>query len=88
MLWGMPNRTWGRLYRILEEIERHLGAKVHLKNLCTLKERGRFASSANNARVAGVDSRHADGKYEPPNAPMTIDEATAFIRDLILASLK
>lgn len=52
------------------------------------QRRGRFASSANNARVAGVDSRHADGKYEPPNAPMTIDEATAFIRDLILASLK
>jgi hypothetical protein len=87
-LWGMPNRTWPHLYRILEEIERYVGGKADKTGLCTTKERGRFAASANNAKISGLNSRHADGKYPPPSDPMHIEEATAFIRDLVLDAMR
>lgn len=88
VLWGMPNRTWSRLYRIMEELERHLGVTVNVKGLCTPKERNRFKASANNAAVSGFESRHSGGKYDPPVDPMTIEEATAFVRDLILDCMR
>lgn len=86
-LWGDPLRTWPRLYRVLEEIERYLGQQVDKAGLCSNKQRRRFTRTANAAEVAGKDARHALGKSEPPKHPMDIKEATAFIGRLLRATL-
>jgi len=78
-LWADPDRPWPRLYRILEEIERHIGKPVDKAGLCSAKERERFARTANSAEVAGADSRHALSRYAPPSNPMTLEEATRFV---------
>lgn len=88
LLWADPNRTWPRLYRVLEEVEEHLGSDADKAGLCSFAERKQFMRSANTAAVAGKDSRHADGKYQAPPNPMTIEEATSFIRSVIQSCLK
>ena len=87
-LWSDPNRTWPRLYRILEEIETYVGVRVHKAHMCTAAQRERFTRSANVAEVAGKDARHAAGKFEPPAVPMTVREATSFISSLLQAALR
>jgi hypothetical protein len=86
-LWGDPLRTWPRLYRVLEEIERYLGQQVHKAGLCSDNQRERFTRSANAAEIAGKDARHALGKFVPPKDPMDIKKATAFIGRLLQATL-
>jgi hypothetical protein len=83
-LFAEPELTWPRLYRILEELERHLGSSVNVIGLCTDAQRDRFRRSAQVPEVAGADARHAGGQYQPPPHPMTFGEATAFIRGLLL----
>jgi hypothetical protein len=78
-LWADPVRPWPRLYRILEEIERHIGKNVDTAGLCSAKERERFRRTANTAEVSGADSRHALSKYTPPPDPMSHEEATSFV---------
>jgi hypothetical protein len=87
-LWRDQTRSWPRLYRILEEIEGHLGKTVVSAGLCSRNERERFTRSANTAEVAGADARHATGKVEAPPKPMTLDEATGFVRRIFLEVLK
>jgi hypothetical protein len=87
-LWADPTRTWGRLYRVLEEVEEHLGVDVDKARLCSGRERRRFTQSANNAEVAGKDARHAGGKFEPPANPMTLKEAVGFVGGLLQAVLR
>jgi hypothetical protein len=86
-LWGNGTLTWPRLYRILEEVERgYLGAPVDRTGFCSDAQRGRFTRTANTS-AGGVDSRHAGGRYEPPADPMTVDQAQAFIRSVLLGVL-
>jgi hypothetical protein len=87
-LWADPTRTWGRLYRVLEELEEHLGVDVDKAGLCSGRERRRFTQSANNAEVAGKDARHAGGKYDPPAKPMTLKEAVGFVGGLLQGVLQ
>ena len=87
MIWADPHRTWPRLYRILEELEAELKAKVHESGLCLEDQRTRFTRSANSADVAGKDSRHGSGKFEPPKNPMSLEEATSFISGLMQQTL-
>jgi hypothetical protein len=87
-LWADANRTWPRLYRILEEVERHLGRKVDVAELCAAAQRERFARTANSAEVAGEDSRHAAGRFAPPANPMTRAEASDFVRVMLLKALE
>jgi hypothetical protein len=85
---GKPIRSWPRLYRIMEELEKHLGTKLHEATICTEVDRLRFTRSANTAEVSGEDSRHCIGNYRPPKDPMSHAEAEFFIgaclRDVIL----
>ena len=87
-IWADPIRTWPRLYRLLEELETVLGQKVHVAGLCTKSERGRFTQTANNAEIAGKDARHGTGKFDPPKDPMSLAEATDFVRGVIVAVLR
>lgn len=86
-LWGDPLKTWARLYRILEEVERHLGKKVNKSGLCSCKQRERFTHSANCAEVAGKDARHAAGKFNVPDDPMSLKEAENFISSILIKTL-
>ena len=60
-VWADPMRTWPRLYRLLEEIEGHLGKSANAAGLCSGKERTRFRQTAESPEVAGVDARQASG---------------------------
>lgn len=87
-IWAEPTRSWPRLYRIMEEIEQHLGQPVDAAGLCSGQDRRRFRTTANTAEVSGVDSRHASGKFAPPSDPMDLHEATSFIGRLLSNALK
>ena len=88
LIWADPLRTWPRLYRVLEEIERELGLTVDQAGLCDEDERVRLRRSSNSAEIAGNDARHAAGKFVPPPNPMTLDEATEFVRRMIHGALE
>jgi hypothetical protein len=87
LIWGEPHRTWPRLYRIVEEVEAALSSSASKAGLCSDNERDRFCQSANSATVAGNDSRHAAGRVVPPKRPMSLQEATSFVGDLLHKSL-
>ncbi|MFH1833545.1 MAG: hypothetical protein ABH877_00855, partial [bacterium] len=81
-LWADPLRTWPRLYRILEEVESYLGHHVSNEGWCSRKQREQLTRSANHPATAGADARHAE-RNAPPNKPMTLDEATALVGDML-----
>lgn len=87
-IWADPIRTWPRLYRLLEELESSLGRSVDSAGLCTKSDRGRFTHSANCAEIAGKDARHGGGRFDLPKVPMTLSEATSFVRELVVAVLR
>lgn len=85
-LWADPERTWPRLYRILEEIEQYLGMKVTEAGLCSKNQRSSFTRSANDPTIAGRHARHAV-EWEPPKDPMNLQQAQSFISKLLKMSL-
>ncbi len=87
-MWGDPMRTWPRLYRILEDIEKYLGQKVHEAEFCSKDQRERFTRSANSAEVAGKDARHAAGKYKPPKNPLNLADGVSFVSGLLQSALQ
>lgn len=82
-----PTPSWPLLYRVMEEIEQYLGEHVDAAGLCSGNERQRFTRTSNTAEVAGTDSRHAQGKFEPPADPMERSEGVSFIKNLLKAAL-
>jgi hypothetical protein len=87
-LWGDPLRSWPRLYRILEELEAQLGKHVDESGWCPANERARFTRTANTAESAGMDARHAAGRCEPPQDPMSLHEAEEYIAGLMIRALR
>lgn len=72
-----------RLYQIYELIKADLGGEdKNLDSLVSKTERSRFRLSVNHQDVFGDDSRHAALNTEPPEKPMSLDEAQAFIREM------
>jgi hypothetical protein len=72
----------------MEEIEQPLGKHVDAAGLCAANERERFTRTANTAEVSGPDARHATGKFAVPNNPMSLPEATEFVRQMLLSVLR
>jgi hypothetical protein len=87
-VWADPVRTWGRLYRIVEEVKKHFGKPVDKAGLCTEAELDRFTHTANTAEAAGLDARHASGSFQYPKSPMTLQEATSFVSRLLDSALR
>lgn len=87
-VWADPIRTWGRLYRVMEEIERHFGKPVDQVGLCSNAELVRLRRTANTAESSGLDSRHASGLFKPPSDPMSLEEATSLVGRLLERSLR
>lgn len=87
-LWADPMRSWPRLYRILEEIEQHLGRRIDAAGLCSANQRERFTRTANTAEVSGADARHAAGRFAAPDNPMSLSEAAGFIGQVLFKALQ
>jgi hypothetical protein len=87
-VWADPIRTWGRLYRVMEEIEQHFGQPVDQAGLCSTTELVRFRRTANTAESSGVDARHASGLFKPPPDPMSLEQGTAFVARLLENALR
>jgi len=79
LIWSDQLRTWPRLYRIMEEVQQHLQTSPDKAGLCQKNEYKTFERTANSAEAAGIDARHASGKFEPPPFPMSLNEAEAFV---------
>ncbi len=87
-VWADPIRTWGRLYRVVEEMNKHFGQPVNKAGLCTEGELKRLTHTANTAEAAGVDARHASKSFDYPKNPMTLEEATSFVSSLLENALR
>jgi len=87
-VWGDPIRTWGRLYRVMEEIESHFQKPVDKAGLCSEAERTRFTRTANTAEAAGLDARHGSRRFDPPSKPISLEEGASFISSLLERSLR
>jgi hypothetical protein len=93
VLWAFPDRAWWLLYRVVEDIETHLNelgiaTSVSEAGYCSGKERARFRHSANSAEVSGLGARHAAGKWDPPKDPMSLEDATIFVKSLLEQALR
>jgi hypothetical protein len=53
-----------------------------LTGLTSDAQRIRFERSINHPAVLGLRARHAVSYEQPPQNPMTLDEATQFVRSL------
>lgn len=90
-LWGDRVRTWPRLYRIMEDLARHVGRPLDKAGMCSKPDLERFTCSANSVLFAGRDSRHAaNQKQKPPSAAkgMSLDEAIELIGHMLEKALR
>ena len=87
-VWAHPYRSWAQLYRILGEVEKYLGEPVNKKGFCSDNKRERFRRTANSAEAAGIDARHEAGGSRKPDDPMSLEEGTSFIADILLTVLQ
>lgn len=109
-LWSDKSRTWPRLYRIMEDVASGLrlagkmnggselfdGELLHANGvISSIADFRRFRYSACEARVAGRDARHAEGRNSPPrevkklpNPEMSHSEAVSFVGETLLQLLK
>ena len=63
----------------MEEVQQFLGMPPYKAGLCSKDEFKAFERTANSAEAAGLDARHALGQFEPPNDPISIQEAEALV---------
>lgn len=72
---------WVNLARVLEVIERDVGGKSKLiqQGFSNRTERSLFGSTANHPAAAGDLARHGVSKEEPPDKPMTLPDACAYV---------
>ena len=85
VLFGNPAPVgWGDLYKVYEIIRASVGGGPALfaTGWTTKPEASRFTLSANHQAVSGSEARHARLGAEPPDRPMTLMEARAFITRL------
>jgi hypothetical protein len=87
-IWSVQPRGWAQLYRIVEEIKQHLKGPASKFGLCTDADLDRFKQSAQSHDAAGLGARHAIGYAPAPKHPMDLEEATIFVRELMLSALR
>ena len=87
-IWAELPRSWSRLYRIMQELERYLRQPLDKAGYCSRNERERFTRSANSAEASGKDARHAIGMYKPPSNPMSVREGRLFIHRMLQRALR
>lgn len=85
----VESQSWVGLYRLYELIEADIGGQAQLtsRGWSTAPALKRFKHSANSVAVAGDASRHGKETGAPPRQPLSIVEATAYVRDIMEAWL-
>ena len=75
------HKSWVGMYRIHEVIEEDVGGeyKLQSRDWGSTKDLKRFKHSANSVSVGGDSARHGKEVEQPPNNPMSIDEAYAYL---------
>jgi len=82
----LANATdWVGLYRLYEVMEEDIGGERKLvrRPWCPAARLKRFKQSANSPTVAGDTARHGTEPGDPPRDPMSLDEARAFVHELV-----
>lgn len=73
------------LYKVLDEVKHFLGSKGD--NLQKLgfsdKKISRFTRTANNYETLGLMSRHGRQNHVPPEVPMSLDESSKLITEIM-----
>ena len=75
------HKSWVGMYRIHEVIGKDIGGeyKLQSRGWGSTKDLKRFKHSANSVSVGGDSARHGKEVEQPPNNPMPIDEAYAYL---------
>lgn len=78
-------QTWVGLYRIYEVVESDVDGQAALERMHwgPAKDQDRFKHSANSVTAAGDQARHGKEKTHPPKDPMSLEEAGAYVENLI-----
>jgi hypothetical protein len=81
--------TWVSLYKVYEIISEDVGGQQAIaKNGWATKQKlSRFAQTAQSRAALGDSARHAANRFKPPLHPMSIKEAEALLRGIILGWL-
>lgn len=93
-LWGDSSKTWPRLYRIVEDICESLKSNkednkddIQILDYFGLGDQvdnyRRFRYSACEAGVAGKDSRHAEGRNNPPKKVAMLENPIMHHREAV-----
>ena len=72
--------TWVNMYRIYEVI--NSDKNIVEAKWCNEKKRKRFTHTANNPKASGKEARHGIRKFDPPNVPMSLDDAKEMIDEI------
>lgn len=87
-LWADSSRGWLQLYGVLEEVESAIGQTVNKAGWTSRSQRSRFTQTANSAEAGGLKARHGLTRVDPPTSPMTLQEGTEFIHQLLMRALR
>lgn len=74
--------TWMDLYKAVELLEQEVSKRT-LHGWTSKNKLSRFTQTANSFEAVGDAARHGTGRVNRPRDPMTLDEATAYVRDLV-----
>jgi hypothetical protein len=77
------DQDWINLYKIFELVRDDVG-NLYERNWVTQEELKRFTQTAQSQDTLGDAARHASKKYKPHPKPMSLIEAKAFIRNILL----
>lgn len=82
---GVPDLDWSGLWKVYEVLREGAGNEDALRKRfdLTKPQLSRFTLTANHPEASGEQARHARLSQRPPKDPMSLDEGSQFIRDLI-----
>ena len=88
-LLALDAENWVDLYRLYEVVAADVGGERSMikRGWSSEVQQKRFKHSANSVTVAGDAARHGQEKHQPPSAPMSLDDATAYVKSLLHAWL-
>jgi hypothetical protein len=89
-LLGKGDDNWVNLYRVFEVVEEDLGGQHQAQQAGLVADADirRFKHSSNSVAVGGDDARHGKGREAAPASPMSLSEATKFVKRFARAWLE
>lgn len=78
-IFGRDDADYRDLYHVLEIAEAECGDAIYSDGTVTRSDVGRFKHTANSVHALGDQARHGHETIQPPQQPMSFDEAHALI---------